>query len=854
MTSMMGKKGFQRRYFVLQGTTLKYFREIDSTAAAGSIDLMELNSVEESIVPDAPAYALDLRAKDRLYTVAAETETDMLRWALAVTQAIGAQGEQVRDEATEIQWQRFDVVFEVKEPLLLNVKGVANRNEEHQITNHWIVVTGFAKNEFGNPGPAERGGLITPMDIIIGCNGVDLTELNFNECMAVIRQAEWPKTLHFIRDPAGADATLSIKEGWARFGQAGAGQQRRRRYLDLKPKELQYSKPTPGGAICGSPDGSIALDSITSLALFEDRAAPLDEAFQLHIGLVDAGATIVLAVASKSEVLTWASAIDSVSDLQLFTDQPIIVLDPQDMEALASKAGDLLLFDEIKGAFLPQRFILLPEGVETAVASGPCLVFGQRSLSLGSSSRGVSAAASLRFLHASACKDASYQLVVGTRNGDVVIAANEQAEAKEWVEEIHSVLADGSQDITLPELEEAPTWNPLKGTGAETEETEEALKFAAIDLNPQELDCDHFGWLHKRGELKAGLLGSTRYRPRFFVLKEGRLHYFKTAAAAANGEAPTGTINLHEVVQVRGSQDPATPEFAIDLLTQSRIIVIVAENDGSFTKWLAVLHEALDHFSEQDLMRRAVLPRPSEASSRPSESFSRPSLSGSRQRDHAAASIVKGGLLMKRTENRITGSTTWKKRFFALSAPQLAYYEQETDLFSEDGEPLGAIPLHQISRLGTATDAKVAPGCGVEIVAKQGNVQGARQDGNRHYLLEAATPTEAKAWMEAICETSGRLKLSPGDDGSLQSIIVEGIDARRLAQVDAQQNVYRAAGFRTDAGGRGRGRSGRLGGRGGRGASAVGGGALPTTTEQAEHPTGSAEDGASTMAGAQDEN
>ena len=45
------------------------------------------------------------------------------------------------------------------------------------------------------------------------------TELTFNECMAVIRQADWPKTLHFIRDPAGPDLKPCLKEGWAKFGE-----------------------------------------------------------------------------------------------------------------------------------------------------------------------------------------------------------------------------------------------------------------------------------------------------------------------------------------------------------------------------------------------------------------------------------------------------------------------------------------------------------------------------------------------------------------------------------------------------------------------------------------------------------
>ena len=60
------------------------------------------------------------------------------------------------------------------------------------------------------------------MHTSVGCNGVDLTELTFNECMAVIRQADWPKTLHFIRDPAAADRDQAVLEGWTKMGAVGS--------------------------------------------------------------------------------------------------------------------------------------------------------------------------------------------------------------------------------------------------------------------------------------------------------------------------------------------------------------------------------------------------------------------------------------------------------------------------------------------------------------------------------------------------------------------------------------------------------------------------------------------------------
>ena len=52
------------------------------------------------------------------------------------------------------------------------------------------------------------------------------------------------------------------------------------------------------------------------------------------------------------------------------------------------------------------------------------------------------------------------------------------------------------------------------------------------------------------------------------------------------------------------------------------------------------------------------------------------------------ASIKKDGYLNKKTDNRVTGAVTWKKRYFCLTGTQLAYYESELDLYSEVGNRL----------------------------------------------------------------------------------------------------------------------------------------------------------------------
>ena len=53
----------------------------------------------------------------------------------------------------EIKWERFDVTFEVKAPLLLNVKGVANRNELQQVCSDFSHLCVFFSS---SPDPFHR--------------------------------------------------------------------------------------------------------------------------------------------------------------------------------------------------------------------------------------------------------------------------------------------------------------------------------------------------------------------------------------------------------------------------------------------------------------------------------------------------------------------------------------------------------------------------------------------------------------------------------------------------------------------------------------------------------------------------
>ena len=87
------------------------------------------------------------------------------------------------------------------------------------------------------------------------------------------------------------------------------------------------------------------------------------------------------------------------------------------------------------------------------------------------------------------------------------------------------------------------------------------------------------------------------------------------------------------------------------------------------------------------------------------------------------ATIKMDGILLKKTDNRVTGAVTMKKRYFCLTATQathlplsaspdlahgvgpapptkkVSYYETEADMYAEDADALGAISMHQVHPL-----------------------------------------------------------------------------------------------------------------------------------------------------------
>jgi hypothetical protein len=278
---------------------------------------------------------------------------------------------------------------------------------------------------------------------------------------------------------------------------------------------------------------------------------------------------VVVAVTELDELEDWAEAlIKAVEGAGGFKGGPppaagegLKVIEPTDVEAGASAVDTLLLFDTITLAFKEQRCILNTTTRSTddteagAAAAGVTNILrtGSRVLGLGSSGS-ASSVQSLRQLQAPLCAGdgAEYQIVLETLTGSVILGMSDAELLSKWASALGLALGECVPPPTAlgKTMEVDGAWNPkvLFGGGANNEEDGEQGRRG--DVNFAEIDCDHCGYMFKRGNGKS-LLGNTKFQERFWVLRGSQLHYYKTAAQAI-GDSPTGTVELGDVHEVMG--------------------------------------------------------------------------------------------------------------------------------------------------------------------------------------------------------------------------------------------------------------------------------------------------------------
>eukprot|EP00947_MAST-08B_sp_MAST-8B-sp1_P006320 g6320.t1 len=83
--SLASSNAWSRRYFVLDGMSLRYYPSQAMAKESGAVHMATIKSVVPSVIDDAPkGVTLDLNSEDRIYSLASDNEAEMIQWALVL--------------------------------------------------------------------------------------------------------------------------------------------------------------------------------------------------------------------------------------------------------------------------------------------------------------------------------------------------------------------------------------------------------------------------------------------------------------------------------------------------------------------------------------------------------------------------------------------------------------------------------------------------------------------------------------------------------------------------------------------------------------------------------------------------
>ncbi|CAH1430669.1 unnamed protein product [Lactuca virosa] len=87
------------------------------------------------------------------------------------------------------------------------------------------------------------------------------------------------------------------------------------------------------------------------------------------------------------------------------------------------------------------------------------------------------------------------------------------------------------------------------------------------------------GWLTKQGEY------IKTWRRRWFVLKQGKLFWFKEGIVT-RGSRPRGVVPVATCLTVKGAEDVLNKQFAFELSTRSDTMYFIADSEKEKEDWI----------------------------------------------------------------------------------------------------------------------------------------------------------------------------------------------------------------------------------------------------------------------------
>ncbi|CAD6235884.1 unnamed protein product [Miscanthus lutarioriparius] len=121
----------------------------------------------------------------------------------------------------------------------------------------------------------------------------------------------------------------------------------------------------------------------------------------------------------------------------------------------------------------------------------------------------------------------------------------------------------------------ASLWRAVMGTGAaSTDATDSAGGGVEFWRVPERV-----GWLTKQGEY------IKTWRRRWFVLKQGRLFWFKESTVT-RASVPRGVIPVASCLTVKGAEDVLNRPYAFELSTPRETMYFIADTEKEKEEWI----------------------------------------------------------------------------------------------------------------------------------------------------------------------------------------------------------------------------------------------------------------------------
>jgi hypothetical protein len=102
------------------------------------------------------------------------------------------------------------------------------------------------------------------------------------------------------------------------------------------------------------------------------------------------------------------------------------------------------------------------------------------------------------------------------------------------------------------------------------------------------------GWLMKQGEY------IKTWRRRWFILKQGRIFWFKTEYVTPDS-VPRGIIEVEKCLSIKGAEDVVNKPHAFEISTNSDSMFYIADTDKEKEDWINAVGRAIVRHSKSML-------------------------------------------------------------------------------------------------------------------------------------------------------------------------------------------------------------------------------------------------------------